>query len=288
MLSMVGEVGLAVRRPRAQASAGGGFRWAHTLPLTGGSIVARIRRWFEPAEGTTTIFHITHHKAGSQWVNRILHTLAFDRLVPAEAGDGQFLDRPIVPGKIYPTVYVTREQFEAVRVPKNSRWFVVIRDLRDTLISGYFSIKHSHAMEADEDLQLRARLRTTSFEDGLIHLLECWLPDRAAVQQSWAGGPADVLKYEDMLVQDVEILERVLLSHCRLGVPAEKFREVVLANRFEARAGRKPGQEDVASHERKGIAGDWKNHFTDRIAKAFNDRYGALLVKTGYSVDDRW
>jgi lipopolysaccharide transport system ATP-binding protein len=63
---------------------------------------------------------------------------------------------------------------------------------------------------------------------------------------------------------------------------------VVLANRFEARSGRRRGEEDVASHERKGVAGDWKNHFTDKVAKAFKDRFGELLVATGYEKDSRW
>jgi Sulfotransferase domain len=284
MLNVTGELGLAFTRPQVRA---GGFRWAKAHASAGG-LFTRIRRWFEPAAGTTTVFHITHHKAGSQWVNRILHALAFDRLVLPEAGDGQFLHREIQPGKVYPTVYVAREQFERIAIPKNSRWFVVIRDLRDTLISGYFSIKHSHAMEAEEDLRLRAQLHECSIEDGLLKLLDSWLPDRAAVQESWANGPDDVLKYEDMLARDEEILSRVLLGHCRLEVPIEKFREVVLANRFEVRAGRKRGQEDVASHERKGVAGDWRNHFTDKIARAFKDRFGELLVKTGYEQNHRW
>jgi lipopolysaccharide transport system ATP-binding protein len=286
MLGAVGDLGLAFGGPRVPA--GGAFRWNRALPLVGGGLLARVRRWFEPAAGTTTVFHITHHKAGSQWVNRILHALAFDRLVLPEPGDAQFLARPIVPGKVYPTVYVTREQFESVKLPRQSRWFVVIRDLRDTLVSGYFSIKHSHAMEEADDLALRARLHELDFEGGLLHLIDCWLPDRAAVQRSWAAGPDDVLKYEDMLGRDTEILERVLLGHCRLGVAPERLREAVIANRFEARAGRKRGQEDVGSHERKGVAGDWKNHFSDRVARAFRNRFGELLVATGYEKNDRW
>ncbi len=286
MLGAVGEMSLVLDRPSGPV--GGAFRWDTALPPAGGGLLTRLRRWFEPTAGTATVFHITHHKAGSQWVNRILHALAYDRLVLPETDDAQFLQQPIQPGRVYPTVYVTRKQFRQVKLPRNSRWFVVIRDLRDTLISGYFSIKHSHAMEADDDLKLRARLLDSSFDEGLLYLLDHWLPDRAAVQWSWAGGPDDVLKYEDMLRRDTEILERVLLGHCRLPVAPERFREAVLANRFERRAGRKPGEEDVASHERKGIAGDWQNHFSDAVARAFKARYGELLVATGYEKNERW
>jgi hypothetical protein len=98
-----------------------------------------------------------------------------------------------------------------------------------------------------------------------------------------------VLKYEDLLVRDEEILARVLLDECLLPASRDYLGKVVAANRFEARTGgRKPGAEDLGSHERKGVAGDWKNHFTDRVAKAFKERYGELLVATGYEADDRW
>jgi len=122
----------------------------------------------------------------------------------------------------------------------------------------------------------------------MLQVLDDWLPQLAAIQRSWLGGPDDILKYEDMLQSDDEILERVLLGHCRLPVSRERLREVLVANKFEARSGRKRGQEDVTSHERKGIAGDWKNHFTDKIAKTFKERFGELLVATGYETDWRW
>ena len=282
MLSAMGEFGLAFGRRRRDETA---FRWGERRGAAG--LLDRVRGWLAPA-GLPTVFHVTHHKAGSQWINRIFHALAYERLVLPERDDSQFLEAPVQAGKIYPTLYVTREQFESVRVPENSRRFVVIRDLRDTLVSAYFSIKHSHAMEAEGDLRMRERLHACGFEDGLLYLIDTWLPDRAAVQQSWLGGPDDILKYEDMLRRDEEILARVLLDHCRLGVTREKFREVVLANRFESRAGRKPGAEDVNSHERKGVAGDWQNHFTAKVADAFKARFGTLLIDTGYERDAGW
>ena len=92
-----------------------------------------------------------------------------------------------------------------------------------------------------------------------------------------------------MLRRDEVILRRVLLEHCRIEVSPQKFREVILANRFEARTGgRKPGEEDVHSHERKGVAGDWRNHFTNRVADAFKKRYAELLVATGYERGNDW
>ena len=52
--------------------------------------------------------------------------------------------------------------------------------------------------------------------------------------------------------------------------------------------GRAKGQEDRTSHYRKGKAGDWQNHFTPALAACFAEEYGTLLVRLGYTADDRW
>src|SRR5207248_77143 len=94
-----------------------------------------------------TVLHVTHWKAGSQWIRRILHHLVPDRIVaPANQEQDQFLTWPIQAGKVYPTVYVTKAQFDLVATPACHRRFVIIRDLRDTLVSLYFSLKISHPM----------------------------------------------------------------------------------------------------------------------------------------------
>src|SRR5438094_237371 len=153
-----------------------------------------------------TVFHVTHHKAGSQWVNRILHALAYDRLVLPEGRNDQFLTHPIQPGKVYPTVYITREEFESVRLPPDSRRFVVIRDLRDTLVSAYFSVKNTHPLEADWIGSQRETLNSRSLEDGLLFMLDTMIPRAAQIQWSWVGSREPLLKYEDMLRRDEEIL----------------------------------------------------------------------------------
>jgi lipopolysaccharide transport system ATP-binding protein len=69
-------------------------------------------------------------------------------------------------------------------------------------------------------------------------------------------------------------------------VPAERLREVVIAYQFERwTGGRQRGQEDSTAHERKGIAGDWRNYFSDRIKRTFKERYGELLIATNYEKD---
>ena len=247
----------------------------------------RAFQWALPAP--PAVFHVTHHKAGSQWINRILHTLVYERMVLPEVGNTQFLNRPIEAGKVYPTLYITREQFDSVKLPAQWKRFVVIRDLRDTLVSMYFSLKHSHAVLHAKHRERRGALSEMSVEDGLIYLIESQLPPHAQFQWSWVASGEELLKYEELLQNDEEILTRVLLRGCRLGTSSARFREAIQATRFEAwTKGRKPGEEDVTSHERKGVAGDWRNHFTDKVKKAFKGWYGSVLIATGYEKDFNW
>jgi lipopolysaccharide transport system ATP-binding protein len=230
-----------------------------------------------------TVFHVTHWKAGSQWIHRILRELVPERIVAPLPGRRQFLEQPILPSAVYPTVYVTREQFFSVPLPQHHRRFFVLRDLRDTLVSGYYSIRYSHPMHDERMAKWRAHLEGCSLEAGLEMLLREWLPASAAVQKSWVESGEAFLRYEELLERDLEIMTDILLERCQLDVAPERLREVIVANRFEhASGGRMRGEENVAAHERKAVPGDWKQHFSRRILEHFNDRYGGLVALTGY------
>lgn len=237
-----------------------------------------------------TILHVTHWKAGSQWIHRILRDCMPDRIVPPEVGNRQFLESPLHPGKVYPTLYVTKEEFDQVAMGGDWRRFVIIRDLRDTLVSAYFSIKISHPVLPETPIaRNRSRLRECSMDKGLMYLMDEWLPDCARIQISWLEAGEPVIHYEELLDNDLEILGRVLLGECLSPVSPERLREVVLANRFDQlTGGRRRGQENITAHERKGLAGDWRTYFSIPVKQAFKARYGDLLVASGHESDLAW
>ncbi|MDA8429797.1 MAG: sulfotransferase domain-containing protein [Geobacteraceae bacterium] len=247
----------------------------------------------------TTIFHITHWKAGSQWIKRILKEAAPRRYIDSKIAPrkyvdskiniAHFLNDPIRQGYIYPTVYVTKEQFESVSLPSKWSRFIVIRDLRDTLVSGYFSMKISHPILTDYNKELRTNLNSMSFDDGMIFLAEGWLKGSAAIQKSWVDLGEEIIRYEDLLQNDTEILTKTLIDKCGLNISKDKLFKIIMASRFEVlTGGRKKGDEDIYSHERKGICGDWKNYFSEKISERFKLLYGDLLIATGYEKDMIW
>lgn len=236
-----------------------------------------------------TVFHVTHWKAGSQWIYRILQKCFPDRIVSPAVGEAQVRHYPIRRGGVYPTVYLANDEYAKLRLPEDSKRFVIIRDLRDTLVSAYFSFKISHPVLDDSFAVLRSRLVELDTDGGLLLLMDEFLPHCARIQLSWLESGEPILRYEDLLQRDVELLEDTLIRTCGLPLdPASLKRHVEDARFTSLTNGRAPGVEDLAAHERKGVAGDWPNHFSDRVKEAFKARFGGLLALSGYERDLSW
>jgi Sulfotransferase domain len=196
--------------------------------------------------------------------------------------------QPLLQSFVYPTLYC-KETFFSRPLPEKWYGFLVIRDLRDTLVSGYFSLLHSHKAVAPGILPWRARIQGMDPEAALLCMIDHWLPRIARIQSSWLGAEILVIRYGDLLHRDFEIFSKVLLQDCKLPIRQSRFEEIVSACRFESMTrGRNRGEEDLGAHQRKGIAGDWRNHFSERVKDAFKDKYGQLLIATGYESDEDW
>jgi lipopolysaccharide transport system ATP-binding protein len=256
--------------------------------LSGGERAAGRAASPRPFGSAPTVYHVTHWKAGSQWLHRILAECAPERIVAPMVGETQFRHWALQAGRIYPTVYVNRKDFDAREQPGPFRVFVVIRDLRDTLVSGYFSMKVSHAPIDRAVSRLRDALRGMSFDAGMVYLMDEWLPECARIQLSWLESGARLIRYEELLRDDIGVLEPLLIEECGIDVPRERLRRIIVAHRFQSLTGRAPGVEDVTAHERKGVHGDWRNHFSEAVKRAFKARFGGVLAATGYEQGLDW
>ncbi len=57
---------------------------------------------------------------------------------------------------------------------------------------------------------------------------------------------------------------------------------------FVLSGGRKQGEEDTHSHYRRGLPGDWKNHFNVDHKQYFKNHFGHLLIKLNYETGEDW
>lgn len=263
------------------------------------------------------IVHVTHHKAGSQWVAEVLkYSVAPERIVLPLPNVEHFTPATLRVGGFYPAVYLGRPRVEAITkaFPHPMRKVLVIRDLRDTLISLYFSLRYSH-VEMSLVNYARNRLIQMSEVEGLIYLLgdesaqlsypgqwteqytgrdeadrstRTWLSHIARIQRTWMESDDRLLiRYEELVADEHRAFQR-MIEYCEIDVDPAHLQQVINHNSFSARTGRKAGQEDIMSHQRKGIAGDWRNYFTDQLKSEFKVRFGNLLVETGYEESLNW
>ena len=202
------------------------------------------------------------------------------------------------------------------------RGFHLVRDPRDILVSAYFSHFHSHPVEHIPWMrEHRQRLQGLSdTEQGLLCQMDylhysfermaCWGYDNPLILETrfeyLIGDPSaafgEILEFIGIRVPALGVIDTPLLAlqaiRKRLlgATPAKRrtcprpiLRSLVHRHRFERKSeGRGRGEEDRASHYRKGGVGDWQEHFTPRIKSVFKERHGALLKLLAYERDDDW
>ncbi len=202
------------------------------------------------------------------------------------------------------------------------RGFHVIRDLRDLLVSAYFSHLFSHPMNQYNWIaEARQRLSAApDLEAGLLMEIEIDEPIfQDIIEWNYDNPNIYETRYE-ILVKDpldeftrifsflgfkiptfgLNVLGKMILgrtfhipsSQASLGppiLPRPVLQSILAKNRFEQKSeGRRAGEENAHHHYRKGIAGDWKNYFTPKVSAAFKDRYGEMLIKLGYEANLDW
>jgi hypothetical protein len=138
-------------------------------------------------------------------------------------------------------------------------------------------------LASGESIFTKKRIRTAS----LTWALNVGSARRQGLRLLGNGRYAEV-RYEDLLERPEQELRRIFRF---LGVSAGKrvVKRSVMAEGFERRSGgRERGEEDSTSARRKGVAGDWKNVFTERDKAIFKEVAGELLIELGYEKDNSW
>lgn len=276
-----------------------GFR--QLVPVTLKHLVRASPLFVRHRTRYTTIFHCCVYRTGSQWLKRLLsdrrvhrysglsHEFRYERVFgtgpgPDQTGAGGFpFARAFATGTIL-SVYAGYEAYLRIPKPEKYRTVYVVRDPRDIVVSHYFASRRDAAREPESVLSRQM----ADIDTGLplmIDMLEKM--ELFAAMRSWASAADDarvsVLRFEDLIGPGQFRFFQHLLTHCDIAMPAEKLRALLADHSFETMTGgRKTGQEDAASHYRKGIAGDWRNHLTGRRLEHFHAVTGDLTALLGY------
>lgn len=188
--------------------------------------------------------------------------------------------------------------------PRLRRVFYLVRDGRDVLVSLWFhrmreiaqqGSSHSHAATYERlfgrgyDPADTRRHLARFIEHELAHPRGARLswPDHIT---AWAFDRPHVvtLSYEALLADAVGTLAHAIPLHSGQPVDLTRLSAVVQQHSFAQQTGRTAGQEDRTSFRRKGVAGDWKNHFSREAAELFEARCGSVLRRLGYEAPPGW
>ena len=165
----------------------------------------------------------------------------------------------------------------------------IIRDGRDVAVSAAHHARNfGRARQRGDSNETRGSI----FPEGQLEKLVAEWTSR--VGKTVEDGPALLgenyteVRYEDLLHKPEAEVQR-LLTFLAVDSDAKAATRCIEAASFEKLSkGRKRGEEDPTSFFRKGIAGDWKNVFTEKNKREFKGAAGDLLISLGYEEDDNW
>ena len=236
-----------------------------------------------------------HHKCGTQWMNSIISDVCdrVGRELVVRSGPRTF-DWDLPASIAHPDAtflcYVNAEKrFIGGLDPLLG--FHMVRDPRDVVVSAYYSHLYSHP-EYRGLARYRAELETLPKEEGLRREVDNRKHQFRAMLK-WEYERDDVLELhmEDVTADPQRAIPEILAFlglGPEQGLDHETVATIVEENDFSRKAGRPRGTEDVTSHYRKGVPGDWMEHFTGDLVEYFKSRHNDLLLKLGYETSPAW
>lgn len=251
------------------------------------------------------IFHCCTHKSASQWIMKLIcdpiityrytgldHFHYQNEWMGGEDPRpyfGRRFSKTFPKNSVVSPLYIDYEGFEKIDKPKKYRGFFVYRDPRDVTVSWYFSIRNTHpTMDSGRVSENRKKLKSLDKKEGLMYSIK-YLNNYGLydAQRSWLNSeenPRIKKVYYEKLTGKNQ-LERVkeLLKHCKIDIPKNSIENLIEAHSFERKShGRKKGRESLDSHLRKGVSGDWENHFDTEVKKFFEKETNGVAEEIGY------
>ena len=153
----------------------------------------------------------------------------------------------------------------------------MIRDGRDVIVSKYFY---------EKDFCVKNKI-IKEFKYTLDEYIEKTSREWAEYISAWKGHNVITCSYENLLNDALKELKRVF-SLLSISVAEETIETAIAANTKEKFRKSLSKTFKFNTFVRKGISGDWKNHFNEKHKAIFKHNAGELLIKLGYETNLDW
>jgi hypothetical protein len=160
------------------------------------------------------------------------------------------------------------------------RHVVLYRDLRDVAVS------YTHYVRQTPWHPHYPHYRRLSITQGLERFARELLPAYVAWVDQWHaqadGKRTLIVRYETLLTETEGVMRQIAL-HFGLEDAEDSLAGIVARHSFERLRAR-----HGARFYRKGVAGDWRHHFTPALVDMYKESAGDFLVTYGYEADAAW
>lgn len=222
-------------------------------------------------------------KSGGSWVSQML---------------SEYLNVPF-PRNQFPKIQSSVMHGHYLYSPSMKNVVVVLRDGRDVMVSFYYQSLFANERFNSRLVEItRRELQFDDYDDikkNLPRFIEYKFTTRKHPRFTWSDfindwldKDAAFIRYENLLQDPVEELAQALYVVKKNDPDRKILEQIVEKYSFETMSKRKQGEENKHSFLRKGIAGDWKNHFSKEAREVFNSFAGKELIKLGYEDDEKW
>ena len=165
-------------------------------------------------------------------------------------------------------------------------YVILHRDLRDVAVSYHFYVRNTPWHP-----EYKYHYKVTT-QEGISTFGTRMLPAYVDWVRSWkenADPECSIqIRYEEMLIDPIIGMTRIAKLF-GLDSSTSTIERIVKEYNFKKMSGgRDRGDSSYTAFTRKGIAGDWKNHFTSELREQFGKLIAGLLIETADEQDDSW
>ena len=166
------------------------------------------------------------------------------------------------------------------------RYVVLHRDLRDVAVSYHYYVCNT-PWHPEYPLH-----KNKSIQEGLHIFGQRMLPAYVQWVRSWRKNAnpdhSIQIRYEDMLADPIDGMTKIATLF-ELDNTTDTITWIVESHSFKKMSGgRASGTSSDSAFARKGVAGDWKNHFTPALREQYGKIIADFLIETTDEVDDSW